>query len=229
VLTTDLTRARKPHPQQATEIEVRMQVLAEFAAVCGGLGVEPAVWAETIGSRYSEPGRFYHTLAHLAAMLRELRGADTRPRDECAVAMAIFFHDLVYDARSKTNEEDSARLWEAFARDAKLEHALEARVTDWILQTKHHMDCDPHSEPDKLLFLDLDLSVLGGEATEYDAYSDAIRREYAHVSDSDFRAGRAAVLRTFLAKENLYFTPEFQRRLQQRARANLERELQKLV
>jgi predicted metal-dependent HD superfamily phosphohydrolase len=227
VLTTDLTHARNETTPSAS-VE-NMEVFAEFAAVCGRLGVEPKAWSETIRNRYSEEGRFYHTLAHLAAMLKELRGADTRPRDGCAVAMAIFFHDLVYDARSKTNEEDSARLWEAFAREAKLDEALVARVTDWILQTKHHMECDLHSEPDKLLFLDLDLSVLGGEEAEYDAYSNNIRREYSHVSDSDFRAGRAAVLRTFLAKENLYFTPEFQRRLQQRARANLERELQNLV
>ncbi len=202
--------------------------VAEFVAVCAQLHVQPGAWTETLCSRYSEAGRFYHTLAHLQAMLTQLRDAATRPNDECAVAMAIFFHDLVYDAQSKTNEEDSAQLWRDFAREHALEDGLVARVTDWILQTKHHMDCDPGAEPDKRLFLDLDLAVLGGDAADYDAYSANIRKEYAHVPEEQFRVGRAAVLRTFLAKENLYFTVEFQRKLQQRARGNLERELQRL-
>ena len=61
-------------------------------------------WKLRIETAYSEPHRYYHTLAHLENMFAEsARFAPLPP----AVEWAIWFHDFVYDPRSATNEEDS--------------------------------------------------------------------------------------------------------------------------
>ena len=52
-----------------------------------------------------------------------------------------------------------------------------------------------------------------------------MRREYAHVPDAAFRAGRAAVLRDLLAKPHLFHTAYAREHWEAAARANVEREL----
>ncbi|RVD62485.1 hypothetical protein EN750_21345, partial [Mesorhizobium sp. M7A.F.Ca.ET.027.03.2.1] len=57
---------------------------------------------------YRAPGRHYHNLSHIEAMLalagdcRELLG------DPQAIEAAIWFHDAVYDSKAKDNEAQSA-------------------------------------------------------------------------------------------------------------------------
>src|SRR5579872_6892248 len=55
------------------------------------------VFAELV-ARYSRPERHYHTLTHIAAMLELL--PDTPP----ALALAVWFHDAIYDSRAADNE-----------------------------------------------------------------------------------------------------------------------------
>jgi predicted metal-dependent HD superfamily phosphohydrolase len=59
----------------------------------------------------------------------------------------------------------------------------------------------------------------------YDEYAVQIRKEYVHVSDEDFRVGRAKVLKSFLSKPVLFFTSHAREKLEQRARENVAREL----
>jgi predicted metal-dependent HD superfamily phosphohydrolase len=56
-----------------------------------------------------------------------------------------------------------------------------------------------------------------------------VRREYTHVSDEDFRAGRADVLRRFLDRPTIYFTRWFRDRFEPPARDNLARSLAALA
>ena len=44
------------------------------------------------------------------------------------------------------------------------------------------------------LLCDADLSVLGGEPDQYARYVAAVRKDYAHIGDADFAAGRAPIL-----------------------------------
>jgi predicted metal-dependent HD superfamily phosphohydrolase len=55
-----------------------------------------------------------------------------------------------------------------------------------------------------------------------------VRREYAHLDDDVFAAGRADVLRGLAAKPQLFHTPYAREQWEQAARANLERELASL-
>jgi predicted metal-dependent HD superfamily phosphohydrolase len=80
---------------------------------------------------------------------------------------------------------------------------------------------------DKLgaILISIDLSTLGGAPGDYDAYAQAIRREYAHVPDAAYRAGRAAVLERFLARAAIFPDATFAERYEARARENIAREI----
>jgi len=78
------------------------------------------------------------------------------------------------------------------------------------------------------IFLDLDLAILGASSPEYDEYVAQIRKEYIHYSCEDYRAGRKAVLRGFLARQMLYFTDYFHQLYEIEARQNIQREIDSL-
>jgi predicted metal-dependent HD superfamily phosphohydrolase len=76
--------------------------------------------------------------------------------------------------------------------------------------------------------VDIDLSILGAEAARFGESDEQIRREYAHVGEDDWRTGRRRVLRGFLDRPRLYGTERFHSMLEQRARDNLARALERL-
>src|SRR4051794_21240169 len=85
--------------------------------------VEPALAAEQfrwLKAQYSQPWRVYHRLRHLRRMFRVWREAEGElaVEDAQAVALAVWFHDAVYDPQRSDNETESAR--EAEARLALL-------------------------------------------------------------------------------------------------------------
>ena len=82
--------------------------------------------------------------------------------------------------------------------------------------------------PDCAFFLDMDLSILGAAPEVFTAYEAAIRKEYAFVPAADYRQGRSAILKSFLAREQLYFTAYFRDRLEPQARQNLQQSLARL-
>jgi predicted metal-dependent HD superfamily phosphohydrolase len=182
---------------------------------------------EEIVRAYSEPHRHYHTLDHIAALLVLLdRHGEAAEGD--SVALAIFFHDVVYDPARNDNEAASAAL--AAERLAALGHPGEAvgEVARYILATRHEAGGDA-VEADLALLLDLDLSVLGAMPAEYRAYAEAIRREYAFVPDRLYRPGRRRVLEGFLARPRIYRTRRLRELWEGPARTNLAGEIAQLA
>jgi predicted metal-dependent HD superfamily phosphohydrolase len=176
-------------------------------------------WRARILAAYAEPHRHYHTLAHIEHMFSEAaRFAPLSP----AVEWAIWFHDVVYDPRSHTNEADSARIAAIAMRDCGEPEEMIARVKALILSTRHAGE--PIADDETRLLISLDLAILAAPAERYDAYAHAVRQEYAHVPDDAFRAGRAAFIRRFLAQPVLFPHTAFAG-ADAPARANLEREL----
>src|SRR5262249_44897436 len=149
--------------------------------------------------RYGEPGRHYHTLEHVGAVLDTL---DSLGESTPALLLAAWYHDAVYDSRAADNEERSADLARATlaALGAPADGAAEtARLS---LLTKPHRTAEDDVAGQRLL--DADLAVLGAEPATYDRYAAAIRREYAWVPEADYRAGRRRVLEGFLARPRIY-------------------------
>ena len=71
----------------------------------------------------------------------------------------------------------------------------------------------------------MDLAILGAEPAIFDAYEKAVRLEYGWVEEPMWRAGRSAVLKTFLARPRIFHTAEFQKRFEAQARHNIQRSL----
>jgi len=185
----------------------------------------PAAAFDALIERYSEPHRAYHTLRHLEECFVLFAGA----RDLCAhpgeVAIALWFHDAVYDPKSADNEEHSAQWAQRILRDVGAAPEAQKRVVDLVLATRH--EAQPQSQDARVL-VDIDLAILGAEAARFDEYEKQVRAEYAHVPAFLFRKGRAKILKQFLARPAIYSTDSFRNRFETRARANLARSLAKL-
>ena len=63
-----------------------------------------SLWKE-IETKYSEKGRHYHNLLHLENMFRELEEVKGKLSDFTVISFSVFYHDIIYDATSKSNEE----------------------------------------------------------------------------------------------------------------------------
>jgi predicted metal-dependent HD superfamily phosphohydrolase len=166
-------------------------------------------------SRWREPWRRYHDLAHLRRML-DVLGSDA-PAD---VLLAAWYHDAVYDPRAPDNEERSA----ALAAEQLTRLGVDpTEVIRLVLLTRGHA-VEPGDRNGALL-CDADLSILAAAPDEYAAYARAVREEYAFVPEDAFRAGRAAILRGLLDLPALFHAhPEWEAP----ARANLRAELETL-
>lgn len=193
-----------------------------------GLGMVFIPIGERLLARYSEADRHYHDARHILACLRAFDDYTGNIGDPDAVELALWFHDAVYDPRAAPgeNEAASARCFrKEFEALAGVLVDIDA-VERLILATDHR---SPPDGPDADLITDLDLGILGADPPRYDGYAADIRREYAHVPESEYRQGRAHVLRAFLDRKSLYRTGFFRQTLEKSARANLERELDVLL
>ncbi len=174
------------------------------AAWSSVVGREPAgedCWARLI-RRWSEPHRRYHGMGHLTAVLLFVDEYATHADDPDAVRLAAWYHDAIYDPRAADNEETSAVLAESELAAIGQPRDRIDEVARLVRLTAGH---DP-AEGDRNgeLLNDADLLVLSSPREAYVAYVNAIREEYAHVSDADFRAGREAVLGALLEFPRLY-------------------------
>lgn len=201
----------------------------------------PAVWLRTArhagakgdvagaGARllaaYGDPARGYHDLRHLDEVLSAVDDLAHRAADPDAVRLAAWFHDAVYDPRSEENEQRSAELAGRELGRLRLAPGRVAEVRRLVLLTRTH---DPApGDADGAVLCDADLAVLASDPDRYRAYTDGVRREYAHVPGGQFAAGRAGVLRALLDLPALYRTPEG-RSWEAVARANVTAELARL-
>lgn len=213
-------------------MEERVFIKDQWNIACTSVGVNEMIandWFDLLSRLYSEERRAYHTFHHIWSMLKALQEIKVVEVDNrIAIVFAIFFHDCIYDPTRRDNEELSAQQWLSFCDQSGVIIPFRDSVADWIRQTAHHMDCNAESSTrDKLLFLDIDLAILAAPRSDYDLYAQQIRKEYAHVPDDAFREGRSKVLRTFLAKESLYFLDgSFSTAI---AHENISAELERLV
>jgi predicted metal-dependent HD superfamily phosphohydrolase len=202
-----------------------------WCALFARLGVDPDAAAPAFADlvhAYSEPGRHYHTLDHLAALFVLLDRHSEGLADRNAVELAIFFHDAVYVPTRSDNEAESAALAGARLTALGLPAALVARVADLILATRHGTEHAWPHDADLALLVDLDLSVLAADRPVYAAYARAIRDEYAVYPDLVYRPGRRGVLGQFLARARIYRTSRLHELWDAAARANLAWELAEL-
>ena len=162
---------------------------------------------DALVAAHGAPDRHYHTLAHIDDCLGQLAGCGLPARDHDPIALALWFHDAVYDWRSTTNEADSARWAVKFLEQSSAPTALSDQVVNLIMATCHTGPDDP--EDDCALIVDIDLSILGRPLEIYDRYETAIRAEYQLVPEPLYKQGRRKVLQEFLDRPAIFATEHF--------------------
>jgi predicted metal-dependent HD superfamily phosphohydrolase len=177
---------------------------------------------------YSEPSRQYHSIQHIGSLLRQLEEHGHAVVDRDAVALAMLFHDVVYDPLRHDNEETSAALAGKRLAFLGFSGGVIAKVEQHINATKHAQDFVT-SDYDLAVLLDLDLSTLAAAPAEYRGYSQAIRREYSHVPEELYRRGRRRILEGFLRRQRIYRTDQLHALWEERARANISSEIAELA
>jgi predicted metal-dependent HD superfamily phosphohydrolase len=201
----------------------RFQALWKRCLLAGAASDGVTVFQE-LKKRYSEPHRYYHTPNHISHCLREFDLATELMDDADAIEMGLWFHDAIYDPRASNNELKSAELFTACAGD-RMDADFRRRVYDLILITIHP---EKPRSPDQEFMVDIDLSSFGLPWPAFRRDSNAVRNEYAHLSDKQFYPAQIRFLRSLLARPTFFFTEFFRNRYEETAERNIARHIDEL-
>ena len=81
---------------------------------------------------YYSLGRYYHTLDHIADVLKTVSQLIDLATDPVAVRVAAWYHDCIYDSRASDNEECSAEAGRFFGRPPTFSAVIERDyLTPW--------------------------------------------------------------------------------------------------
>jgi predicted metal-dependent HD superfamily phosphohydrolase len=183
------------------------------------------LWAE-IENHYNSSNRHYHNLQHLQNMYEQLLQVKDLIQDWDTILFSLFYHDIIYNATAKDNEEQSADVAEKRLLQIAYPPEKIQLCVQQIMATKTHtvsLDTDTN------YFTDADLSILGSEWSAYEAYTKAIRKEYSIYPNLLYKPGRRKMLQHFLGMDKIYKTGFFQQKYESVAKENMERELLSLL
>ena len=192
--------------------------LARRWPLAGADGVRDALLAA-----YGDAARGYHDVRHLTEVLDRLdelssHGEEFEP---LPVQLAAWFHDGVYDGRPGAEERSAG--WALVALTGVVDATVAAEVERLVLLTLDHEAGD--GDANGAALCDADLAILAAPPARYSSYAADVRREYAHLTDNEFSAGRAAVLRDLAGRRQLFATPYGREHWEPAARANIAAEL----
>jgi predicted metal-dependent HD superfamily phosphohydrolase len=167
--------------------------------------------------------RHYHDAQHVGGIWATWLALGGSPYDK-GILYAAAYHDLVYEpgAPKGTNERDSAL---AFAKQADalgIDRDIGCEVLDIIGATADHLAC-PFTRG--IIFCDLDLAGFACDRDEYDDNTDRLRREFAHVGQPQWQAGRVAFLQGLLNAPRIFRSPIVPDWWEDKARANIRMDL----
>ena len=176
---------------------------------------------------YAEPGRHYHDERHLDECEKRLDGiVELNEPDRRLLRWALLWHDAIYDPRRGDNEERSADLAQRELMTCGVSGADVEEVGRLIILTKGHRVANGDSLG--ALVVSIDLAILGSDPPRYREYVEDVRREYAHVSDDQWRVGRAEVLKALIGHRAIFPAEALRAELEDQARRNMADELNSL-
>ncbi|MFK7759072.1 MAG: hypothetical protein AB8C13_03890 [Phycisphaerales bacterium] len=112
------------------------------------------------------------------------------------------------------------------AQDASklgIDPAVISNARRLIMVTADHKKA---TKEDEQLIADIDCAVLASEPAKYDQYAQAIRFEYAQVTEKNYQMGRRSFLYGLLSQDHIFHTNwAHNRGYENRAQTNLKREV----
>lgn len=181
-----------------------------------------------IGGMFREDRLPYHNYLHVASMIKVWKDHLGERPMPCHVRLAILFHDYVY--RTDRTDNESASIQEM--RD-QLNRFGEEVPSDIVESAERLIESTILHQPIEqdgwdLLFLDLDLSILGSGVEEFRHYEESIRKEYGWVEEEVYRTERRRIMNELAEREDLFFSPELRAVFEEPARRNLSPYLTRL-
>jgi predicted metal-dependent HD superfamily phosphohydrolase len=202
-----------------------IDLVGEWATDMMALGASgqtaDAIYAIII-EQYRQSGRHYHGIGHLQALFGLLAQHASQAAG-AATRLAVWWHDVIYEALSGDNEAKSADMARAHLTRLGAPNALTQHVCALILATKNHFTAPSFGQDD--VFLDADIAILGAPDDVYRRYTQQVRAEYAMVPTQRFNQGRAGFLRAASAFPRLFKTDLFEAVYGPQARINMAQEL----
>ncbi|MNQ64984.1 hypothetical protein D3C85_794260 [compost metagenome] len=169
---------------------------------------------------YSKKSRYYHNLTHLKEMIEGFETYRDKLQNPNEVLFSIFYHDFVYSASKKDNELKSAEY--ALAVLSENSNLNKQLVFDAICATQQHQQ---NVIEDINWLIDFDLKILAKDWDDYKIYFEQIRKEYRIYPDFLYKPGRAKALKHFLENEFIFQTEKFRNLYEEKARANIGKEI----
>ncbi len=197
---------------------------AALDAVGAHRGDRFAVFADLV-ERHDDPGRHHHVFEHASGVVDGVLSLHSAGDDWAVAVLAAWFHDVVYDPRAGSGSNEGASAVVAVEALADLGVTLTSlgTVARLVLLTASHRP--PIGDRSGAVLCDADLAILGSDPGRYRAYVAAVRAEYAHVGDDDWRVGRRGVLRSFLDRRSIYSTLAGREQWEAQCRNNISDEL----
>lgn len=178
---------------------------------------------EDLEKAYSSKSRQYHNLKHIEAMVLSFENYKEELEFPNEVLYSIFYHDIVYKATRKDNEEKSAEYAvKILPKNTTLNTTL---VYDMICATKLHQKNDIN---DINWLVDFDLKILASDWITYEIYCQQIRKEYKIYPNLLYKPGRKKALEHFLENDFIFQTKPFRDKYEAKARTNIQKEINTL-
>jgi len=106
---------------------------------------------------YAESHRAYHTFEHIQACLHQLDKVSSSLENVFNIEMALWFHDVIYNPHSASNEQDSAEYAKQALQKIGLPQQTIQDIAYLIRLTQH--PANPQTFDEQIL-LDIDLAIL---------------------------------------------------------------------
>jgi len=205
-----------PAPEEAFGLAADLnRCEAAMSCLLGELPLEP-VWAERLRGRYGNARLPYHGAAHVGLLwLRHI--AHGGAADDLGIALAIMFHDAVYEPEQADNEVRSA--------DLLLQAAPGCDEAGWAAQAiRATADHAGYSGGDRrvMRLLDLDLTPLAERPEIFDRNLADLQAEVGASRCAAWTQRQRVLLARFLERGRL-FRSELGEVYELAARTNLER------
>lgn len=182
------------------------------------------LWME-IQKAYKHSSRHYHNFDHLNHMIKEAYKLKDQIKEWDAFLFSIFYHDIVYQATRRDNEQKSAEKSVHCLNQLGVSAHQILLIERHIIATKAHLKS---KNDDTNLLLDLDLAILASSEEYYKQYCESVRKEYRIYPDLLYYPGRKKVLKHFLEMDTIFKTDIGIKRFESKARLNIEQELRLL-
>ncbi len=181
---------------------------------------------DRICSAYEATGRHYRTLGHIRTCIDHVLKIKHMVLDYDEVIFAIFLHDFVQTETGQNDVPRSVLAAQEIADELGLGADFKIVVGEIIMATSHTEGNNISFDGD--IVADADLSILASDETVYRTYMANVRKEYPSIPDDKFYPERLQILKMFLDRKALYRTNRFEKELTDRARRNLQMEIDEI-